>query len=239
MQIDSQRTVGDIAATTPHAAEVFEQLGIDYCCNGARRLCDACVEGGVTPEAVIARLNEVPPETAERFVDWTERGAPEVIEHLLSTHHVYTRQSLERLGGLMRKVLGAHGDAHPELSEIASALDALRDDLTPHMMKEERILFPYILSMARQRSIGGPIAAAPFGTVRNPIQMMNREHEGAGDILAELSARTHQYTPPPDACGSWRALYEGMKDLQADLHRHIHLEMQVLFPLAIRLERGE
>lgn len=239
MQFDMQRTVAEIAATVPHASKVFERLGIDYCCNGSRRLSDACVEAGLAVEAVRGELAAEQAETAESFVDWTQQGAPELIEHLLTTHHPYTRDSLARLGGLMRKVLAAHGDAHPELEAIGSALQALHDDLMPHLMKEEHILFPYILTMARQRSMGAPIGAAPFGTVRNPIQMMNREHEGAGDILAELAARTHNYTPPPDACGSWSALYEGMRDLQADLHRHIHLETHVLFPLAVKLERGE
>lgn len=238
MQIDMQRTVAELAAAVPHAWEVFEQVGIDYCCNGSRRLCDACVEAGLQADDVRARLDEVQRAPAARFVDWSQRGAQELIEHLLATHHPYTRQSFERLGPLMQKVLAAHGDAHPELNEIAAALNVLRDDLMPHLMKEERILFPYILTMARHRAAGEPIGAAPFGTVRNPIQMMNRDHEGAGDILAELSARTNRYTAPPDACGSWRALYEGMRDLQADVHRHMHLETHLLFPLAERLERG-
>lgn len=238
MQINLHDSLGDIAARVPQAAQVFESLRVDYCCNGARSLGDACADAGIAPGEVLARLAAAAQGSSRAVVDWSLAGPSRLIEHLLSTHHAYTRDSLHRLAALMSKVLAVHGEAHPELEAIAAALGALDADLMPHLMKEERVLFPYILEVEARRAEGRALGTAPFGTVRNPIQMMNREHEDVGRVLAELDARTSGYTAPEGACGSWRALYQGMKELQADLHQHIHLESNVLFPLAARLELG-
>lgn len=238
MEINVQDTVGNIAARVPQAAAVFEALHLDYCCNGARRLRDACDDAGLRPEDVVARIVDAQRVPTKALVDWSAAGASALIRHLVDTHHVYTRDSFERLGALMAKVLARHGDAHPGLAQIASALGALREELIPHLSREEAVLFPYIREVEARRAASKPLGPVPFGSVRNPIQAMNREHEGAGRILAELEARTSGYRPPPEACASWRALYEGMRALQLDLHMHIHLESNVLFPMALRLELG-
>lgn len=238
MEINVQDTVGNIAAKVPQAAAVFEALHLDYCCNGARRLRDACDDAGLRPEDVVARIVDAQRGPAKAMTDWTLTGASALIRHLVGTHHVYTRDSLERLAALMAKVLARHGDSHPDLAQIASALAALHAELIPHLAREETVLFPYIREVEARRAASRPLGPVPFGSVRNPIQAMNREHEGAGRILAELEARTSGYSPPAEACASWRALYEGMRALQLDLHMHIHLESNVLFPLALRLELG-
>lgn len=238
MAIDTHQTVGEIVVKFPRAAEVFEALHIDYCCKGARRLADACADAGLSPEAVVARLSAAMAESAGAFVDWSQRDAHAIVSHLLSTHHPYTRRALDRAGSLMRKVIAAHGEAHPEVSELGVALAALTDELLPHMAKEERVLFPYVLVMHDRRAAKLPLTPAPFGTVRNPVQMMNREHEAAGEILREIDGRTAGFTAPPHACATWRALYDQLRELTQDLHRHIHLETEVLFPLALSLEHG-
>jgi len=166
------------------------------------------------------------------------RGAPHVprdaeglIELIIDRHHVFTRDELDRLVPLASKVLRVHGMRHPALEKVSVILHALVAELMPHMEKEERVLFPYILQLA-----AGVRVTPHFGTVLRPIAVMNHEHEEVGALLRELSDATEQYTPPAFACASFRALYEGLRELQADIHEHVHLENNVLFPLAERLE---
>lgn len=238
MQISTHDTVGEIAARTPRAAEVFEDLRIDYCCRGARRLDEACADLGLATDAVVSRLAAAAAQRDPGFVDWSQRDAAAIVAHLLDTHHPYTRKALDRTEMLMGKVVAAHGKTHPEVLPLSHAVAALKDDLLPHLMKEERVLFPYVLAMHQRRQARAPVPPPPFGTVRNPVQMMNREHEAAGEILREIEARTAGFAAPADACGTWRALYDALRELTLDLHRHIHLETEVLFPLAVRLEHG-
>lgn len=238
MEINTHETVGEIVARVPRAAEVFEDLHIDYCCRGARRLADACADQGVAPDEVIMRLNAAAAKRDPGFVDWSRQDAAAIITHLLDTHHPYTRKALDRTEMLMGKVIAAHGRTHPEVLPLAGAVAALKDDLLPHLMKEERVLFPYILAMHQKRRSGAPVSPPPFGTVRNPVQMMNREHEDAGKILREIEVRTGGFAAPADACNTWRTLYEALRELTMDLHRHIHLETELLFPLAVALEHG-
>ncbi len=238
MQISAHDKVGEIVARIPRAAEVFEDLHIDYCCRGARRLDEACADLGVAPEAVVTRLTAAAGRRDPAFVDWSQRDAAAIIGHLLDTHHPYTRKALDRTEMLMGKVVAAHGKTHPEVLPLAHAVAALKDDLLPHLMREERVLFPYVLAILQRRLAGAPVSPPPFGTVRNPVQVMNREHEAAGDILREIEARTGGFAAPADACNTWRALCSALHELTLDLHRHIHLETEVLFPMAEALERG-
>jgi regulator of cell morphogenesis and NO signaling len=142
--------------------------------------------------------------------------------------------AIARLGPLVVKVAGKHGDRHPELARVTAAFDELARDMEPHMMKEERVLFPYIRALASPS--GAP--PAPFGTIRNPVRMMMSEHDRAAELLAEIAAATADLTPPPDACNSFRVLYAGLAELRLDLMKHVSLENNVLFPQAIALEGG-
>lgn len=168
---------------------------------------------------------------SEGEVRWTERSMTELIEHLIATHHVFTRDELERATGLMNKVIAAHGATHPELEDIARTFEALRDDLIPHLQKEEVILFPYVRAID-----GGAAPRGPFPTVMMPVRMMDMEHDGAGKLLASLRKQTRDYTAPSGACGTWRALWDSLQSLERDLRTHIHLESNVLFPRAIAAE---
>jgi regulator of cell morphogenesis and NO signaling len=156
----------------------------------------------------------------------------QLIDFIVGTHHAFTRTSIARLTGLLTKVAGKHGDRHPELRRVTVAFDELAQDMEPHMMKEERVLFPYIRALADP---GAP-PVPPFGTVRNPVMMMMREHDRAGELLVELTDATGNFSPPADACPSFRALYAGLAELRQDLMRHVSLENHVLFPRAVALE---
>ncbi len=226
-------TIAGLAIANPGAIPTLETLGIDYCCGGATTIADACRRAGISPERLLELVggNERPSDRA-----WEIEPLAALVRFILDTHHVYTRKAIAALPSLAMKVRGRHGEAHPETHRVEALVYQLAADLAPHLQKEEQILFPYIVTL-EERS--GRSAASCFGTVRNPIRMMMAEHEAAGGILEELRTTTAGYTPPPDACASFQALYAGLTELEGDLHRHIHLENNVLFPRAIALEGGD
>lgn len=232
--LDPTTTVAQIALELPHATRVFESLGIDYCCGGSRTLVQACDEADLSVGDLIARLEREEEARPGRRVT-VEDDLTEIIDHILGTHHVFTRAELARLLPLAEKVRKVHGERHPELREVERLLVALDAELGPHLFKEERVLFPYIVSL-ETRIQGGPVPHAPFGTVKNPVAVMGREHDRAGALLRDMRKAGADYAVPPDACGSYRALYEGLAALEADLHEHIHLENNLLFPRAVDLE---
>ena len=223
-------TVGSIVAGHPHTARIFESLGIDYCCGGHRLLDDVCREKGLDVAEVRDRLAE-PPREVDTTPDWNRASLTSLVQHILDVHHVYTRDATERLRPLMDKVHDVHGSTHPELSELRQLLGALAQDLEGHLMKEEHILFPFILALE-----AGESPQACFATVAGPIRVMLMEHDGAGDVLREMRRVTGDYEVPEGACGSYRALYQGLEELERDLHRHIHLENNILFPRTLALE---
>ena len=233
--VSMDATLGQCVAERPGRARVFERLGLDFCCGGGREtLASACSRNALDPEEVLRALeqqDEVEP-TPDRA--WLEAPLDEVIDHVLATHHVYLKEELPRLSAMLAKVVERHAGRHPELREALEVFSSMRDELDAHMAKEERILFPMIRELANAASLPG----FHCGSVGNPIGVMEREHESAGAALARLRALTHQYTPPDDACGTHRAVLDGLAELEADLHRHIHLENHVLFPGAARAEQA-
>ena len=153
------------------------------------------------------------------------------------THHGYMKAALPRLGSLVPKVLKAHAEHHGNvLRQVQTLFDALNAELSSHLMKEEQVLFPYIVALELHFRDGTAKPPAPFGSARNPIRQMEREHESAGQALAKLREVTDNYTLPPDACPTFKAMYEELQRMEADLHQHIHLENNILFPRAIELE---
>jgi regulator of cell morphogenesis and NO signaling len=228
--IDATRTVAEITQSVPGAARVFERLGIDYCCKGKEPLEKACEDAHVPLALALTTLEK---NMHGRGPADAPKEPRQLLRHIVTRHHSFTRDELGRLSPLLDKVCRVHGARHPELAEIRSLFEALAEDLMPHMLKEEQVLFPYI-----ERLADGDSTPARFGTVQNPIAMMNVEHEGVGALLAQLERVTDGYRPPEGACGSYRALYEGLKELQADIHEHVHLENHVLFPQAVALEQS-
>jgi regulator of cell morphogenesis and NO signaling len=234
----TEKTVRELAIENPAATRVFERLQIDYCCGGNRTLDDACRTAGVPLEGVLRLLEEaaaVPAPAAGR--DWLIAPLSDLAAHIRETHHAYTRDALARIAQLLEKVCSVHGANHPELRGIQSTFTALRQELTMHMMKEEMMLFPYIVRMEEAVLANEPVLPPPFGTVRNPVAMMMREHDGAGEDLREIRAASNGYTAPADGCITYQTLYRALAEFEADLHEHIHLENNILFPRALQMER--
>ena len=231
----TNKTIREIALEAPLTTRVFEEFRIDYCCGGRVDFAEACQNAGVDPGSVQKKLESVI-GTAEHADATIERSPTELADHIVCTHHVFTRNELARLGPLMDKVVRKHGDVHPELLEIQEQFKILNDELLPHMAKEEMILFPYIRELDNAAARGRIAATPHFGTVRNPVRMMMFEHDAAGEILRKMRTLSSDYAIPEGACPSFGALYAGLEDLEKDLHRHIHLENNILFEQAIELE---
>lgn len=232
--MDTTLTVGSLVTERPSRAEVFEKHGIDYCCGGRKPLAEACRERGLDEAAVIADLEASDgahrDEAEPRFADM---GLSELVDHIMETHHAYLRTALPRLAGLTEKVANAHGTRHPEVLELKSVYDNFHMVLNQHMAKEEAVLFP----MLRQMAVGGG-GASHCGSVANPIRVMMLEHDDAAADLERFRALTGGYTPPEDACNTFRVMLHAFEELEADLHRHVHLENNVLFPQAIAAEES-
>lgn len=235
--IESAKTVREYAVEMPAATRIFENLGIDYCCGGHQSLADACAKAGVAVDGVLDSLKKL--ETSEPNSDageWQSAALSELITHIVEKHHVFTRAELERLDALLQKVCGVHGQNHPELFDIQTEFKKLRGDLEPHMLKEEYVLFPYITLLEQTKVQNAPPPTAPFVTVRNPVRMMMSEHDAAGDILRAIREASSDFKVPADACISYQTLYRALNELEADLHQHIHLENNILFPQAVEIE---
>lgn len=241
MNLDATRTVRELAIEIPNATRTFEKLGIDYCCGGSRSLSDACANAHVPVEDVLGALEQgvsFGPARAAAQPDFAAGSLGALIEHILTKHHVYVKQELPRLHQLLNKVVSVHGKNHPELGKIQQSFEGMSAELTSHMMKEEHILFPYIVALEDAVIHGRPQPRSAFGTVSNPVHMMELEHDSAGAALKEISALSADYTPPEDACFSYRTLYTALQEFETDLHQHIHLENNILFPRAIAMEGG-
>ncbi|MGB7513160.1 MAG: iron-sulfur cluster repair di-iron protein [Candidatus Acidiferrum sp.] len=234
MQLLDNRTVRDVASANPGAARIFEKFGIDYCCGGERSLAQACSSAKVNLQEVAEALEKPQSQSGDR--DWQKVTLAELAKHIVAKHHEYVRQEIQRLIPLSAKVAGVHGKNHPELETIQSSFQALAEELTAHLMKEERILFPYIEQLELAANFGSPLAASPFGTVKNPVRMMMMEHDSAGELLRKMREASGNYALPADACTSFQMLYRALEEFEADLHQHIHLENNILFPRAIELE---
>ena len=237
--LSSGMTVREVALQVPEATRLFEKLNIDYCCGGNRALADACASAGVETVEVLRMLDDVAQPTTDKTAapNFQDLALPELITHILDKHHVFTKEEMTRLEQLFRKVIAAHGANHPELKTAGALFGRLCEDLSPHMFKEERVLFPYIMTLARAAATNGNVPFSPFGTVMNPVGMMMTEHDTAGDILRELRRMTSNYTVPADGCISYRTLYQALEAFEKDLHQHIHLENNILFPRSIEMEK--
>jgi len=229
----SVQTIGQLAAERPEALHVLERHGVDYCCGGDRTVEDACGRAGANPKTVLAEIDRATTASDDSSQgDWLSAPLTELCDHIEQTHHAFLREQLPYLTDLFEKVIAAHGENHPELAEARDVFRSLRAELEPHMFKEERILFPAIRKM---ESAGQPVSM-PFGSVQNPIDVMEDEHAGAGEALRRLRRLTGDYRVPDDACNAYRGLLEILHRLEVDLHEHIHKENNILFPRAIEME---
>lgn len=240
MQTIATKTIRDIALESPETTRVFEELKIDYCCGGRKPLDQACIDAGLDPEIVAQKIEAaiVAHDGRDRSESPESLSPSELIDHIVSTHHIFTANEVERLTPLMEKVCSRHGEQHRELFDLQTVFTALADSIAPHMQKEEMVLFPYIQSLESSITGHGRVSPPHFGTLENPIRMMMLDHDSDGERLRKMRNISNDYTLPDGACPSYTALYAGLADLERDLHRHIHLENNVLFPAAVKLEQN-
>jgi len=230
-------TVGEIVATDFRAASVFERFGIDFCCGGRRSLEDACRSVEADPAAVIRALDALPSSAAETE-DVTRWPLTRLIDHVVSTHHTYVRSVSPTIGQYLAKLRDVHGARHPELHRVAAAFARLSSDLAQHLLKEEQVLFPYVRDLVDHADQPFGALRSPFGSVANPIRMMEREHREAADELRIIRELTNSYTVPEDGCTTYAVCLAELAQFERDLHRHVHLENNVLFPRAVALEHA-
>jgi len=238
MNAASEKTVRELAIEIPNATRVFERLGIDYCCGGQRSLEQACRAASLSVESVLASLEKDAQPVAPEPRDWQGGMLADLIDHIKAKHHRFVREESARLLPLLDKVCKVHGANHPELLEIREIFRALAAELAAHLMKEERILFPYIVRLEESALQHEPGLPAPFGSVQNPIHAMEHEHDSAGQALRQMRQASHDYAVPADGCFSYGTLYQALAAFEADLHQHIHLENNLLFPRAVEMENS-
>lgn len=235
MLIQKETKIGDVVAENFHAAKVFESHGLDFCCGGKRTIEDACNTKGVDSKLLLAELEKLNSNnpSSTHFDKWE---ADFLSDYIINNHHAYVNNAISTIEHHLQKVVSAHGAKHPQVCSIDSIFAELKTELLEHMAKEERMLFPYIkkLSFAIKNSIEMP--SPPFGSVENPIKVMESEHDNAGLLLKKINALSEGYVPPQDACATFRVLFGELKEFEEDLHMHIHLENNVLFPKAKAME---
>jgi len=234
--MSTELTVGQWVVKRPSNARVFERFGIDYCCGGKLPLTKACQNKGVDTQTVIDALAQNEQQSDQTDRDWSAASFGEITRHIESTHHAYLKNELPRLEELAAKVADRHGDSHPELRRLHEIFAAFKTDLESHMFKEERILFPHCRTFDDPETSG---ASFHCGSVQNPVAVMVHEHDRAGEDLSQMRKLTGDYIPPDGACNSYRALFARLAELEADMHRHVHLENNILFPRAIAAEKKQ
>jgi regulator of cell morphogenesis and NO signaling len=232
MNVNAQTPVGQLVAERPGRAKVLEQYGLDYCCGGKKPLDKACADKQVDVDTVVRRLLEADSTDRGYETDWTTSKLTPLCNHIVNTHHEYLREALPRIAHLTEKVRRAHGHRHPELFEVCDVFRDLSAELSFHMMKEERILFPLVKALEH----GDLPDQIHCGSVGNPIRVMEHEHDHAGRALEKLRALTNGFLPPADACSTFIVMLDALAELETDLHLHVHLENNILFPRAVELE---
>jgi regulator of cell morphogenesis and NO signaling len=230
----ANQTLAEIVTENIRSAIVFEEFGLDFCCKGKRPLSEACTTKNVNVEDVIHSLSELNvTDPSLNINDWEPDF---LIDYIMNNHHQYVRRMIPVISLHSDKVASVHGQNHPEMIEIADLFLAIREELESHMMKEERILFPFIKQLYNAKKNNEQIAPPPFGTIQNPIRMMEAEHTSAGDAMNKIRELSKNFSAPEDACNTFKALYSELKEFEEDLHKHIHLENNLLFPKSIEIE---
>ncbi len=228
-----QTKVGKIVANNYRTSTVLTAYGIDFCCNGGITLEEACLKRDIPVDQVIREL-KLSAATRDSF-GYDQMGAKELIHVILNVHHTYIEATTPALRTYLDKLCEVHGGRHPELYEIRALFFKSADALAYHMNKEELVLFPYVLAMAEAKKNEFPLAWPHFGDVQNPISMMEEEHQTEGERFHKIAELSNDYTCPSDDCQTYRVTYALLKEFEEDLHRHIHLENNLLFPLATKM----
>lgn len=232
----SDLTLSEIVTQNFKAAAVFEKYKLDFCCGGKKPISEACREKGLNSSDIYNELKGIT-ETGSRTDNYDEWEADFLIDYIINNHHAYINKMIPVLSAHLQKIASVHGKNHPELLQAADSFGKVYKELRQHMMKEEQILFPFVKQLVAAKRVGGKTEAPYFGTVKNPIRMMEAEHQSAGDEMYEIRTLTNDYYIPDDACDTYRVTMQELKGFEEDLHKHIYLENYILFPKAIDLEQ--
>lgn len=236
MNFNNETKVKEIALSNPAARQILEDAGLDYCCGGGKSLHEACLQADVPAEEILARLRENSKHVSPNEANWTSARLGDLTRHIRERHHRYVREAIVRIQPLLAKVKAKHGKNHSELTDIQRLFAEVAREMVPHMQKEEQILFPYIDALEKANSAHGSVEPPFFQTVRNPIHAMMKDHDAAGELVKQIRKASLEYATPADACTSYKALYQDLREFEADLHQHVHLENNILFPRAVEME---
>lgn len=236
MKFSETDIVGKIVAEDHRAASVFGNHSIDFCCNGNRTVADACIEKDLDPGMVLCELNKILEEPEKEKTYFNSWPLDLLADYIEKKHHRYVETKIGEIRPYLEKIIFVHGDKHPELSEINDIFNNSAGELAMHMKKEELVLFPYIRKMVKAKENHEELAPVHFGTIQNPVAMMMLDHDGEGKSFRAIRALSNDYTAPEDACNTYRVTFSLLNEFEEDLHQHIHLENNILFPKAIELE---
>lgn len=238
MDILEQPTIGEYVAKDYRTAAVFSKYGIDFCCKGNRTIEEACSKKELDSEAIEKEIIQLLETKAEGTIDFKSWPTDLLIDYIEKTHHRYVEEKSTVLLAFLDKLCKVHGEHHPELFSINELFKGSAAELAQHMKKEEFILFPFVKKMETAIRNGQAIELPPFGTVENPIAMMREEHENEGERFVKIAELSNNYTPPADACNTYKVTFAMLQEFEQDLHKHIHLENNILFPKAIEMFNG-
>jgi len=239
MNIQENQIIGELVAQDYRTAAIFKKYGIDFCCQGNRTINEACEKKSIDEKQVVSDLNTImqsasQTESTSEYKNWPLDLLADYIE---KKHHRYVQTKTQEIQPYLEKICRVHGDRHPELLEINEHFNATAGELAMHMKKEELILFPFIRKMEKSKHEHIALDAPHFGTIQNPIQMMMNEHTTEGDRFRKIETLSNNYTPAADACSTYKVTFALLKEFEQDLHLHIHLENNILFPKAVALEK--
>ena len=237
MNIQEKTTIGDFVAHDFRTAAIFTKYGIDFCCKGQRTIEEVCTKKNINEANLLNDLNAVLSTKDDSRIDFNSWPLDVLIDYIEKTHHRFVEEKTPILLQFLDKLCSVHGSNHPELFEITKLFKGSADELAPHIKKEELILFPFIKKMMNATKSHDSIGKPNFGTVKNPISTMMEEHDNEGERFRTIASLTNNYTPPEDACDTYRVTFAMLEEFEQDLHKHIHLESNILFPKAKALEK--
>jgi len=235
--LKKEDTIGEIVTSDYRKAQVFKSFGIDFCCGGKKTVAEVCEKKGMDPDVVINALSRLDAQDSTNENEQSKWNIAFLADYIVNTHHEYVKENIPFMTELAEKVARVHGAEHPELIKVAELFNVVANELTSHLMKEERMLFPFIKVLHAAQINGTPVPPAVFGDVSNPIQMMESEHEQAGDILRNIREITNNFALPAGACNSYTILFKKLDEFENDLHRHVHLENNILFPKTLSITK--
>jgi len=237
IQKDSEKQIGQFVAEDYRTAAVFSKYKIDFCCNGNRSIQEACEKKGIDSNVLLDELQTVLTKKNGESIDYKSWPLDLLIDYIEKKHHRYVEEKIPVLRQFLDKLCRVHGERHPELLKINELFIASAGELASHMKKEELILFLFVKKMVNAQLEQGGVQSPQFGTVENPIAMMMQEHDNEGERFRKIAELTNNYNPPADACNTYRVTYAMLDEFEKDLHLHIHLENNILFPKAVKLEQ--